>query len=212
VRTGAQPEARLGDILNTVAREVTPKRLSLPAGTKSNRTFDERVFARFPSMLPRLISAVMRLSPGSRIRQAFLSRLVRGGWAASDRGDFDLCLCGIDPDVEIIWPQGGRWAFPDLRGNHHGHDGWRRAWRALHEPFDVAIRVEEIIDAGDRLVTIADATVLGTGSGVRVSGPLIVLHTFRAGRIVREQYFNEREEALEAAGIRPEDLRNDASP
>ena len=137
--------------------------------------------------------------------------MVREGWAASDRGDLDLCLCAVDPNVEIIWPETGRWAFPDLRGTHHGHDGWRRVWRAIHDPLDVAVRPEEIIDAGDRLLLIADATVLGTGSGVRVSGPLIALQTFHGGRIVREQYFNEREDALKTARIHPQDLRRDGS-
>ena len=97
-----------------------------------------------------------------------------------------------------------------MDGTHHGHDGWLRVWRAIHELFDVAIRPEELIDAGDRLVVIADATAMGTGSGIRVSGPLFALHTIHAGRVVREQYFNERDEALEAAGVRPGDLRNTA--
>jgi ketosteroid isomerase-like protein len=194
-----------------VTREVVCTSLGLPADIRRDRTFDERLFIRFPFLLPRLISAVMHLPPRSRVRRAFVSRLIRGGWAASDRGDLDLCLCGIDQDVEIIWPESGRWAVPDVRGTHHGHEGWQLVWRALHDSFDVVIRPEEVIDAGDRLLVIADATVLGTGSGVRVSGPLIVLQTFQSGRVVREQYFNEGEEALDAAGIRSEDLRNDAS-
>jgi ketosteroid isomerase-like protein len=180
------------------------------AGTKRARTFDERVFVRFPSVLPSLVSAVMRLPPRSRLRQAFLSRLVRGGWAASDRGDLDLCLCGVDPHVEVSWPETGRWAFPDLAGTHHGHEGWLRVWRAIHELLEVSIRPEEMIDAGDRLLVIADATAQGASSGVRVSGPLIALNTVHAGRIVGEQYFDELDEALKAAGIRHEDLRNGA--
>ena len=32
-------------------------------------------------------------------------------------------------------------------------------WRATHEVLDVAIRPAEIIDAGERLLVIADATV-----------------------------------------------------
>jgi hypothetical protein len=34
-----------------------------------------------------------------------------------------------------------------------------------------------------------------------VSGPFIALHTIQRGWIVRERYFNEREEALKAAGL-----------
>jgi hypothetical protein len=83
-------------------------------------------------------------------------------------------------------------------------------WRATHEVLDVAIRPAEIIDAGEQLLVIADATARGTGSGVPVSGPVIALNTIHAGRVVREQYFDERDEALEAAGIRPEDLRDAA--
>jgi ketosteroid isomerase-like protein len=150
----------------------------------------------------------MRLPRRSRVRRAFLSRLVRGGWAASDRGDFDLCLCLVDRDIEISWPESGAWAFPDLRGTQHGHDGWLRVWSAIHDSIDVTIRIEQIIDTGDGLLVIADASGMGTGSGVRLSGLLIALHSIRRGRIVREQYFNERDDALKSAGIRPEDLRN----
>ena len=55
---------------------------------------------------------------------------------------------------------------------------------------------------GDRLLFIADLSARGKGSGVPIGGSLIGLFTYRAGRIVREQYFNTREEALEAAGLR----------
>jgi ketosteroid isomerase-like protein len=189
-----------------MARELVRTRLSASAGTRRPRTLDERVFVRFPPLLRSIVSTVMRLSPRSRVRQAFLSRLIRAGWAASDRGDLDLSMCLIDPNVEVSWPETGRWAFPDLSGTHHGHDGWLRVWRAIHELFDVAIRPEEIIDAGDRLLVFADATALGIGSGVRLSGPLISVVTIHGGRLVREEYFNEREDALTAAGIRPEDL------
>jgi ketosteroid isomerase-like protein len=189
-----------------VAHEVIRTRLSPSAGTRRNRTFDERVFVRFPSVLPWLTSAVMRLPPRSRARRAYLSRLVRGAWAASDRGDIDLCLCGVDPNVEVVLPGSGTWSFPDLSGTHLGHEGWLRVWRAIHELLDVAIRPEEIIDAGNRLLVTGEATVRGAGSGIRVSDSLNALYTVHAGRIVREQYFNEREEALKTAGIRPEDL------
>src|SRR3954447_22899978 len=86
------------------------------------RTLDERLYVRFPTLLPRLVSAVMRMPTGSRPRRTFLSRLIRRGWAASNRGDLDLSLCGYDPEVEISWPESGGAAFPDLQGTYRGHE------------------------------------------------------------------------------------------
>ena len=71
----------------------------------------------------------------------------------------------------------------------------------MHDPWDVDVQLEEMIDMGAKVLVIGQIAVRGKGSGVRVSGPLIVLDTFRAGRIVREQFFNDRAEALEAAGL-----------
>jgi ketosteroid isomerase-like protein len=181
--------------------DVVRAPLSLPAA-RGRRTLDERLYVWFPALLPRLISAVMRLRPRSRVRRAMLSRLVRRGWAASNREDLDLALCGYDPDVEISWPESGGVAFPDLQGTYRGREGFRRVWAAMHDPWEVEVRPEEMIDAGDRLLVIAQVTARGRGSGVRVGGPLIGLYTLRAGRIVRERYFNDQEEALKAAGLR----------
>jgi ketosteroid isomerase-like protein len=180
-------------------------RITLPPLSEraaQRRTLDERLYVRFPTLLPRLVSAVLRLRTRSRLRRVLLSRLIRRGWAASDRGDLGLCLCGYDPDVEISWPETGSMAIPDLRGTYRGHEGFRRVWRGMHAPWKLEVRPQEVIDVGDRLLFIADLSARGKGSGVPIGGSLICLFTYRAGRIVREQYFNTREEALEAAGLR----------
>ena len=181
-------------------------RIALPPLSEraaQRRTLDERLYVRFPMLLPRLVSAVLRLRTGSHLRRAFLSRLIRRGWAASDRGDLGLCLCGYDPDVEISWPESGSMAIPDLRGTYRGHEGFRRVWRGMHDPWKVEVRPQEVIDLGRPAASsIADLSARGKGSGVPIGGSLIGLFTYRAGRIVREQYFNTRDEALEAAGLR----------
>ena len=181
-------------------RDVVRRPLSSTA-TPRSRSLDERLYVRFPSLLPHVVSAVMRLRPRSRVRQAFVSLLVTRGWAASDRGDLELCLGGYDPNVEIVWPKSGSQVFPDLRGSYRGHEGYKRVWQAMHDPWDLEVRLEEVIDAGAQLVVIGHFTARGKGSGVNVGGPLAVLQTLRAGRIVREQFFNDRNEALEAAGL-----------
>ena len=173
-----------------------------PPAARRGRTLDERLYVRFPSLLPRLVSAFERLRPRSRIRQALLARSVQRGWAASDRGDLALALCGYDPDVEIRWPATGAIAFPDLKGVYRGHEGFRQVWRTLHDPWDVEVHLEEVIDASDRMLVTGHATGRGKGSGIEVDAPFFVLYSFRAGRIISEQYFNGRDEAFEAAGLK----------
>ena len=114
--------------------EVVRTPLTVPSATRRSRTFDERLDVRFPTLLPRLVSAIMRLRPRSRTRRAFLSRVVRGGWAASDRGDLSLAICAVDPNVEVRWPESGAGAIPDLQGVYRGHEGYRRVWLAMHDP------------------------------------------------------------------------------
>jgi ketosteroid isomerase-like protein len=184
-----------------MSREVVHTSLSLPSVTSQRRTLDERLYVRFPTLLPRLVSAVMRLRTRSRLRRTFLSRLAQRGWAASDRGDLELCLCGYDPAVEITWPESGGRVFPDIRGTYHGIEGFRRVWRAMHEAWDVDVQLEEMMDGGDRVLLMGRLAAQGKGSGVRVGGPVIGLYTYRAGRIIREQYFDSREEALDALGL-----------
>jgi ketosteroid isomerase-like protein len=180
-----------------------PGRIQLLPGERSGqrRTLDERLYVRFPTLLPRLVSAVMRMRTASHLRRAFLSRLIRRGWAASDRGDLELTLCGYDPNVEISFPESGAAAFPDLRGTYRGHEGYRRVWRAMRDPWKVEVRLKEVLDVGDALLFVAEVSGRGRGSGVPIGGPLIGLFSFHAGRVIRERYFNTREEALEAAGL-----------
>ena len=83
-----------------------------------------------------------------------------------------------------------------------GREGFRQVWLALHDPWDADVRPEEVIDVGDRALVSGQATMRGKGSGIDVSVPFFVLYTLRAGRIIGEQYFNGRAEALEAAGLR----------
>jgi ketosteroid isomerase-like protein len=169
---------------------------------RGGRTLDERLCVRFPWLLPRIISSGMRLSPRSRLRRALVARITYRAWAASDRGDLELVLCSYDDDVEVRWPTHGFAAFPDLKGVYRGHEGFRRIWGALHEPWEVQAHPEAVIDAGERLLVIGRLTARGKGSGISTDAPMFALYRFRAGRVVSERWFDTRDEALEAAGLK----------
>jgi ketosteroid isomerase-like protein len=172
-----------------------------PIEPRRSRSVDEGLCVRFPSLLPMIVAGLLRLPPRSRVRRILLQLGVRRGWAASDRGDLDLVLCAYDPDVEVRWPETGAAAFPDLRGTYRGHDGFREIWGALHDPWHVEVQLHELIDAGKRLLVLGEMSLRGKGSGIRASATLVQVLTFRSGRILREEWFNSREEALEAAGL-----------
>jgi ketosteroid isomerase-like protein len=61
----------------------------------------------------------------------------------------------------------------------------------------------ELVDAGaDKILVHWRSAVRGRTSGVEVELNYWVVVTFREGRIVRDQWFADRAEALEAAGLR----------
>ena len=60
-----------------------------------------------------------------------------------------------------------------------------------------------LIDFGDRVVAVAQVTGVGPVSQLAMDGDrLAFLFTITHGRVVREQAFRNRDEALEAAGLR----------
>jgi ketosteroid isomerase-like protein len=61
---------------------------------------------------------------------------------------------------------------------------------------------EELIDAGDRVVSVGTTRGRGRASGADVVWKHAGVWTIRDGKIVRVVWFNAREEALEAVGLR----------
>jgi ketosteroid isomerase-like protein len=61
----------------------------------------------------------------------------------------------------------------------------------------------ELIDAGDQVVAVAQVTGVGPASQIAMEDrdQFAFLFTIKNGRVVREQAFRNREEALEAAGL-----------
>ena len=59
----------------------------------------------------------------------------------------------------------------------------------------------ELIDAGDKVVAVAQAVGSGATSQIAVDEPFAFVFTFKGERVVREQAFRNKEEALTAAGL-----------
>ena len=170
--------------------------------TRQHRSLDERIFVRVPALYRRFAAFWSRLRPGSRLRRLVLLRLTAQGTSAANRRDFDVVLAAFDPEIEL-WIARGGLNVPDYAGRHHGHAGYREAWRRLLEAFeDLTWEPEELIDAGDRLIVVNRWSGHGAGSGVPVNQLMFQVYTLRRGLVVKQEDFADRGEALEAAGLR----------
>jgi ketosteroid isomerase-like protein len=120
-----------------------------------------------------------------------------------ERGDA-MDMSFIDPDV--VYEDA---VLPDHVGEaYRGHEGWLRAAKTWAEPFEwVRLELEEIIDAGDRVLSFHRLRSKARHTGIEFDSrdadgaPLGYLWTLRDGKIRHLEAFVDREQALEAAGL-----------
>jgi ketosteroid isomerase-like protein len=90
------------------------------------------------------------------------------GYAAWNRGDLEGWLAMMHPDVELDAPG----IFPGFDRRYYGHDGLKRFWRQLNEPWEeFRIDVEAIDEEPNGFVVAIRFRAKGTGSGVDVDMP-----------------------------------------
>ena len=124
--------------------------------------------------------------------------LVRRAYGAYSRGDVDGAVAVFAKDAEYV-PSG---ALPGDREVRHGPEGYKQFIGWLQSEFDDArLDVNDVIDAGDRV--LASVTLRGRGkqSGAAVSWDIWQVWTMRDGVVVRGQAFSDKAEALAAAGL-----------
>ena len=119
--------------------------------------------------------------------------IVRGTVDAYRSGDIDAALAAYDPEVEFdvssARPEGG--VFRGREGVEEGIQAWVGRWA------EYRFEVEDIIDAGDRVLMIIQEFGRGEGSGVEVNQHTFWVQTMRGGKIVHTRLFVDREQALE---------------
>jgi ketosteroid isomerase-like protein len=124
--------------------------------------------------------------------------LVRRMYAAYARGEFELGLSCLDPEIEFSEPAGQPGA-----GIYCGHQGvvqafanWTGAWD------DFRVEVEELSDFGEHVLARTSHHGRGKGSGVEVELRVFQLWTIRHDNVVRTRMYYDEAEALEAVGLR----------
>jgi ketosteroid isomerase-like protein len=126
--------------------------------------------------------------------------VARAGYAAYNKavqsGDFlPLFREFLDPEVEYepVEESGVVRGYEDLL-QYLGR--WHERWDDFHW------EVQEIMDAGDHVVVIGRISARGKKGGVEVGQRFFAVHTFRNGRSVRLREYLDRQDALDAVGLR----------
>jgi ketosteroid isomerase-like protein len=122
----------------------------------------------------------------------------RDSLEAFDRRDKASWLETRHRDYEVItsneWPEG------DVRGRDAAWDFYVTIAEAFERrPFSDDI---EVMDGGPDMVVVHQRNdAPGAESGVNVEIDYWVVVSFRDGKMIRDQWFEDRDEALEAAGL-----------
>jgi ketosteroid isomerase-like protein len=101
----------------------------------------------------------------------------------------------LNPDLEAAWVGIGQ--------VYRGHAGMRSYMASVYEAFeDYRPEVEELIDVGDQVLTLAIEHGRGRGSGAGVQANKTAhVWTLRDGKAVRLDLYLDRDKALKALGL-----------
>jgi ketosteroid isomerase-like protein len=127
--------------------------------------------------------------------------LVRRIYEAVARRDTAAVFELYDADVEFDSSRLPEAALGGLE-HSHGHAGlrsiferWAESWASFED------RCEELLDAGDHVVSVVTREARGRASGIEASARRAGVWTIRDGKVVRVVWFTSVEEARAAAGL-----------
>ena len=126
--------------------------------------------------------------------------VIRGGLEAWNRGDLDVLLKVMDPEVELTpviaqLVEGGDAVYRGIPGARRFWEDWRIAWNFQFGDLDLR-------EAGDDVVMITQASVTSHASGLDLDTPMAAVFTLRNERLIRMTSYLDPAEALEAVGLR----------
>lgn len=108
---------------------------------------------------------------------------------------FDPDLFHPDLEVAFAQPSGPPTEYLGVQGLIEGWRDWLTPWATY------GVEVDEYIDAGDIVVSLATLRGTTERDGVEIAQPAASLATVLDGRIKRLEFHLDRREALAAAGL-----------
>jgi hypothetical protein len=164
--------------------------------TRSRRGLDERLLLLAPWFVRVLLRVLAGRAADSRIRRELITRVMRVGFAANNRADYDSVCVFFDPAAEIRLVGGA--ARIDLDPVYWGHEGLRKLladWKAGFEQFRFEPR--EVIDSGgDRFGVLVEyhGQISGTVTH-QLSGNVFII---RDGLAIRQDIYWDSEQVIGA--------------
>jgi ketosteroid isomerase-like protein len=121
---------------------------------------------------------------------------VRQAWSGLDQGDLDAAFRDAAPDVEFdqtraLGMDRGVYTLDEFK---RLTESFIKTWRSVRWEAD------ELIDAGEHVV-LAFTNRLTGRDGITLEAHGTLVWTFRAEKIIRVCLYQDRAEALEAAGL-----------
>ena len=117
---------------------------------------------------------------------------------AWNRRDLTTWLALFHADAEIDWAR----SRGPLKGVYRSHSGLKTFWDEFGSTFeDVQVEMHGFTEAGSEVVVPNTAHVRGR-EGIEVIARSAFVFTVENGQITRLRLFQERAEALKAAGLR----------
>ena len=126
--------------------------------------------------------------------------ILRGILSEMARGNFWALGPFLDPEVEWIWAP----EFQGIVGEKvfRGPEGVEAATREFFEPWErYTLEAEEFIDAGDSVIVVSHGRGRSKRGGPDVEHGTAAVWTLRDGKVVRMIGYDDRADALEAAGL-----------
>jgi ketosteroid isomerase-like protein len=128
--------------------------------------------------------------------------VVRRVYDAAARRDSATVFALYHPDVELDASRVGIPGVAGKAGVSRGHEGLRTFFQEWHEAWgEIEYSYEELIQAGEQVISIVSRHARGRASGIEVEGSFALLWTLRDGKVARVVWFLTRADALEAAGL-----------
>ena len=125
--------------------------------------------------------------------------VVRSAYEAWNAGDLDAAVEFLDPVIEWRMPPN----FPEA-GTYQGVDEVKSRLEEFLESWeDFQVEVEELIEAGDRVVALTRFRGRSKGVGLELTGVAVdaQVWTLSEGRVTHVWMYGGTEEALEAGGL-----------
>lgn len=123
--------------------------------------------------------------------------VVRRVYDAFNRRDFDSVAQLCTEDITWRW---GTWFFESDVSGMPALERFLAEWVATFP--EVMVRLEKAVGSGDKLVIFARQSGGGVGSGAPADMAFAQVMSFREGKVCDVRNYTDRQEAIEAVGLR----------